>query len=172
MSDAVNVSRIFDAILSHTMKHVAGKHGEPAAHRLFFELYDHAFTFLEREYGREAVVAFWESIADRQLGALEELMRTKGFRGMEEYWRATLGQEGADYEMKATEDSFWLRVKRCPPNEWFRKKGLAKYPNYCDHCRVLYSRVGERCGFAMEYFPADDKAGVCCGFRFTRKEDE
>lgn len=170
MAKKPNVAKIFDGIMSHSMSHVAAQHGEQAAHRLFFELYDHTFSFLEREYGREAVVAFWETIADRQLGALEELMRKKGFKGMEEYWRATLGQEGADYEMKVTKDCFQLRVMRCPPNEWFKAKKLAKYPRYCEHCRVLYQRVGERCGFAMNYFPPDEQKGICCGFRFTRKK--
>src|SRR5262245_62342602 len=96
----VDVDQIFGRILTHTMDHVAAKHGDKAAHRLFFELYDHTFSFLEREHGFEAVQAFWESIADRQIGALEKLMRTKGFKGMEEYWRANLGPEGTDYEIK------------------------------------------------------------------------
>ena len=170
MNSDVNVSRIFSDILVHTMKEVDARHGPHAAHRLFFELYDHTFTFLEREYGREAVQAFWESIADLQLGRLEQLMREKGFKGMEEYWRATLGQEGADYEMRTSDDAFFVRVKHCPPTEWFKARNLAKYPRYCEHCRVLYSRVGERCGYTMEYFPPDEQAGVCCGLRFTAKK--
>jgi hypothetical protein len=168
MTSPVDVSRIFSDILVHAMQQVNAAHGAHAAHRLFFELYDHTFTFLEREYGSAAVEAFWASIADHRLGDLETLMREKGFKGMEEYWRATLGQEGADYEMQTTEHSFFVRVKRCPPNEWFKTRGLAKYPRYCDHCRVLYGRVGGRCGYAMEYFPPDEKAGVCCGVRFTK----
>ena len=170
MATKVDVSEIFGNIMNHTMRHVGEKHGEQAAHRLFFELYDHTFSFLDREFGFEAVEAFWESIADRQLRPLEELMRTKGFKGMEEYWRATLDQEGADADMKVSDDSFELRVRKCPPNEWFKARSLAKYPRYCEHCRVLYSRVGERCGFAMEYLLPDEKAGICCGFRFTRKK--
>jgi len=167
--EMVNISEIFGGILGHAMDHVALTHGEQAAHHLFFELYDHVFTFLDREAGSDAVQALWKSIADRQLGHLEQLMRSKGFRGMEEYWRATLGQEGADFEMNVNDDMFQLRVKRCPPNEWFKSRSIAKYPRYCEHCRVLYQRVGERCGFAMEYFAPDEQAGVCCGFRFTRK---
>jgi hypothetical protein len=89
---------------------------------------------------------------------------------MAEYWRAALGQEGADYEMTVTDGSFELRVKRCPPTEWFKANNLAKYPRYCEHCRVLYSRIGDRCGFAMEYFPPDDSRGTCCGFRFVKKQ--
>ena len=163
-----NVAEIFDGIMSHTLGYVAANHGELAAHHLFFELYDRTFAFLEREFGPEAVEAYWASIADTRLGALEGLMRAKGFKGMEEYWRATLGQEGADYDMQVADDSFSVRVKSCPPNAWFRSRGLDKYPRYCDHCRVLYQRVGTRCGYAMEYFPPDEKAGLCCGARFTK----
>src|SRR5437870_1804955 len=102
MKPKVDVSQLFNGIMSHTLDHVAEKHGEAATHHLFFELYNHTFSFLEREFGLEAVQALWESIADRRLCALEELMRTKGFEGMGEYWRQTLGQEGADFEMEVT----------------------------------------------------------------------
>ena len=165
---SVQVAQVFESILSQTMRHVASAHGEAAAHHLFFELYDHTFAFLEREFGRDAVVQYWNFIADNQLGVLEDLMKRKGFAGMEEYWRATLGQEGADYTMKRTRHSFAVRVKRCPPNEWFKSRKIAKYPAYCEHCRTLYQRVGERCGYRMEYFPPDQKAGTCCGIKFVK----
>ena len=168
MASKVNVEEIFTGIMTGTMSHVSQQHGELAMQHLFFELYDYMFSFLEREFGFPAVKAFWESIADQQLATLEELMRTKGFQGMEEYWRNTLGQEGADYEMDVADDSFQVIVKRCPPKEWFKARQLEHYPRYCEHCDTLYRRVAERCGYAMEYLPPDAKAGTCCGLRITR----
>ena len=168
MATQVDVSTIFRDILNHTLNHLCEEHGEASMHHLFFELYNHTFSFLEREFGFEAVQAYWDSVADRALSDLERLMRTKGFKGMEEYWRATLGQEGADYEMHVTDDSLHVTVKRCPPVEWFEAKTLNPYRRYCAHCERLYRRVGERCGFAMEYFPPDVERGTCCGLRFTR----
>jgi hypothetical protein len=88
---------------------------------------------------------------------------------MEEYWRATCGQEGADYEMDVTDDSFTILVKSCPPTNWFKDNNLEHYPRYCEHCDTLYRRVGERCGFQMEYIPPDPQKGTCCGLRFTAK---
>ena len=122
------------------------------------------------EFGFEAVQAYWDFIADRELSDLEGLMSAKGFKGMQEYWCATLGQEGADYEMDLTEDSLQLTVKRCPPVEWFKANNLEPYHRYCEHCERLYRRVGERRGFAMEYFPPNEKKGTCCGLRFTRSK--
>ncbi len=170
-NQSVQVSDIFNGILRHAMDHVSTAHGAKPAQHLFFELYNQVFCFLEREYGHEAVERFWESVADRELGPLEHLMRTKGFEGMAEFWRSTLEQEGAPYEMTVDSRSFNLRVKHCPPCEWFRARELQRYLRYCDHCRVLYQRVAERCGFAMEYFPPDEQAGVCCGLRFTRAKE-
>jgi hypothetical protein len=172
MKSSVQVGEIFAGITSNMMRYVAERHGDKAMQHLFFELYDHTFTFLEREYGAAAVEAFWNWIADEQLGSLEHLMRTRGFAGMAEYWQATIEQEGATYDVQVSDDSFFLRVNRCPPNEWFRTRGIAKYPRYCEHCRVLYQRVAERCGFAMEYFPPDEAAGLCCGLRFTRRKED
>ena len=168
MESKVNVADVFSGIMANTMNHVLEKHGEQAMHHLFFELYDHTFSFLDREFGFEAVQAFWDFIADRQLTVLEDLMKTKGFKGMEEYWRQTLGQEGADYEMEVTEDAFQVIVKRCPPTEWFRARGLEHFPRYCEHCEALYRRVGQRCGFDLAYFAPDPEGKTCCGLRFTR----
>lgn len=169
MATNVNVTKIFDDIMASTMRHVVEQHGEQAMHGLFFELYDHTFAFLEREFGFDAVMTYWNFISDDQLSVLEELMKTKGFRGMEQYWLDTMGQEGAtDYQMDVTDDSFSLVVKHCPPMEWFESRGMQHYSRYCEHCKVLYSRVGERCGFQMQYIPPDPQAGTCCGIRFTR----
>jgi len=172
MTMKVDVAEIFNGVMANTMSHVQQVHGEKAMHNLFFELYSQTFSFLDREFGFEAVHRFWDFIADEQLDVLESLMREKGFKGMEEYWRNTLDQEGADYEMQVTDDYFQLAVKHCPPTEWFRSKGIEHYPRYSEHCERLYRRVGERCGFAMEYIPPDKNKQTCCGFRFTRASSE
>jgi len=171
MKSKVDVTKIFDRIMADTMGHVFEQHGEKAVHHLFFELYNHTFSFLEREYGFNAVRLYWEFIADHELSSLEHLMKTKGFKGMEEYWRSTLGQEGADYEMEVTGDSFKVIVKHCPPTEWFKAKPPEAYPRYCEHCDVLYRRVGKRCGFEMQYIPPNPDTGACCGVRFTRRKE-
>ena len=171
MASDVKVAELFDRILSDTMQHLRREHGEEAAQHLFFELYNHTFAFLERQFGFEAVTRYWQYISDQSLVDLEHLIRSKGFKGMEEYWRATFGQEGADYDMQVGEDFFQTRVKRCPPVQWLKSQGVDCYPRYCEHCRVLYERVAERCGYDMQYLEPDQTTGACCGLRFTRKSD-
>jgi hypothetical protein len=87
---------------------------------------------------------------------------------MEEYWKAVAAQEGGQFEMRRTKDSFDVVIKKCPPCEWFKEKGLPHYGRYSEHCSVLYGRVAKRCGFAMRYTPRDERTGVCCGLHFTR----
>ena len=169
MADRVEVSEIFAQIMANALCYVESEHGAQAAHHLFFELYSHTFAFLERELGFEAVTRFWEYIADHQLGPLEHLMRTRGFEGMEQYWSAVAAQEGGEFEMKRTADSFKVRIKTCPPCEWFKEKQLPHYERYSEHCKTLYSRVADRCGFTMQYTPRDEQTGTCCGLSFTRK---
>jgi len=168
LATKVDVLEMFNGVMANTMNHVHQVYGEKAMQQLFFELYSHTFSYLDREHGFDAVEGFWDFIADQQLGALESLIREKGFKGMEEYWRNTLDQEGADYEMQVSDDHFRLTVIRCPPTEWFKLKNIDHYPRYCEHCEWLYRRVGERCGFKMEYFPPDKSKQTCCGFHFTR----
>jgi hypothetical protein len=171
MTERVDVSGTFEHIIVDAMRYVEHAHGADVAHRLFFELYDHTFAFLDRELGFDAVKAFWEQVADHELGPLEELMRTRGFEGMEQYWSAVAAQEGGVFELHRTDDSFDVVVRQCPPCEWFARRGLPHYPRYSEHCSVLYARVAERCGFAMRYTPRDETTGTCCGLHFTRKAE-
>ena len=169
MARDVNVSDLFNRMLADTMTHVAQRHGDQAVHRLFFELYDRTFAFLERELGFDAVLAYWDHIADNHLEELESLIRSHGFEGMARYWRATLGQEGSDYDMHVSDDRFELVVKHCPPRAWFKSRDIEHYPRYSEHFERVYRRVAQRCGYAMTYTAPDESAGTCCRLCMTKE---
>ena len=50
----------FDSILADCLPYVRTAHGEVHAERLFFELYNAIFTFLDRELGEASVDRYWE----------------------------------------------------------------------------------------------------------------
>lgn len=127
----------------------------------FILAYNELFSFLEEEYGREAVIKFWEYISDRFLFNLDRLVREKGIEGMKEYWTHTLTEEGADYEMKVTPTEFEIFMKRCPSVNTLNRSNVKKYTNYCDHCNILYRRIIEKYGFLYDYEFLDRDKGIC-----------
>ncbi len=127
----------------------------------FILAYNELFSFLDENYGKQAVIEFWKYISDEFLNNLDKLVQEKGIRGMEEYWTHTLTEEGADYEMKVEADEFEIYMKKCPSINILNNSGVKKYPNYCDHCDLLYRRIIEKYGFfyAIEFL--DRERGIC-----------
>jgi len=127
----------------------------------FILAYNELFSFLDENYGKQAVIGFWEYISDRFLTNLDQLVGEKGIVGMKEYWTHTLTEEGAEYEMKVTEDEFEIFMKECPSVKILNNSKVKKYPNYCDHCDLLYRRVIEKYGFTYDYEFIDREKGIC-----------
>lgn len=135
----------------------------------FILAYNELFSFLEENYGKQAVIEFWEYISDEFLNNLDRLVREKGIKGMEEYWTHTLTEEGADYEMKVEGNEFEIYMKKCPSINILNKSGIRKYSSYCEHCDLLYRRVIEKYGFFYNIEFIDEAKGVC---RLTVKRKE
>lgn len=127
----------------------------------FILAYNELFLFLEEEFGRQAVIEFWKYISDNFLLNLDRLVREKGIEGMKEYWTHTLTEEKADYEMKVTPNEFEIFMKQCPSVNILNKSGVRKYPNYCDHCNVIYRIIIEKYGFSYDYEFLDREKGIC-----------
>lgn len=119
----------------------------------FVPAYSELFKYLEERGGPQAVVAFWEYLADRFLQNLRELAATRGLRGCWEYWARTLTEEAADFAMELDEEAGEFRtvMHECPSKaRLLRCSHLEPYPGYCRHCDVLYRRVLEPLGYEYE----------------------
>lgn len=127
----------------------------------FILAYNELFSFLEEEYGKKAVIEFWEYISDKFLVNLDNLVKEKGIKGMQEYWTHTLTEEGADYRMKVTTDEFEILIRQCPSVDTLNKSGVKKYKNYCDHCDLLYRRIMEKYDYSYNIEFLDREQGVC-----------
>ncbi len=136
----------------------------------FILAYNELFSFLEENYGKQTVIEFWEYISDKFLTNLDELVREKGIRGMEEYWTHTLPEEGADYEMTVKSNEFEIYMKKCPSINALKNSRVREYPNYCEHCDLLYRRIIEKYGFSYNIEFIDREKGVCR--LVVKKEDK
>ena len=143
----------------------------------FILAYNEFFKFLHRRHGKHAVMDLWVGISDRGLGNLRELVAKKGIQGMKEYWGRTLSEEGADYTMTANKDTFTIEMHRCPSVGILNDAHIEKYPNYCAHCEVLYSRIMKDHGFSYQTEYVDQDKGACkitikrCSRKNLRRND-
>jgi hypothetical protein len=119
----------------------------------FIPAYNELFKFLDTTKGKDAVVAFWESLSDAFLGNLHDLVAEKGLAGCYEYWSRTLTEEAADFRMKLDETNniFRIEMRGCPSKARLLEDGhIHPYENYCEHCDVLYRRVLEPLGYVYD----------------------
>ncbi|MCK5739400.1 hypothetical protein KAH55_09465 [bacterium] len=119
----------------------------------FIPAYSELFNYLHKKGGKEAVVRFWENLSDAFLGNLRDLVAEKGLAGCYEYWSHTLTEEAADFRMTldADETVFRIEMRHCPSKgRLLATKQMESYPDYCEHCDVLYRRVLEPLGFEYD----------------------
>ena len=133
----------------------------------FILAYNELFAFIEERHGRQELIRFWEELADEFLHNLRDLVAEKGLAGMHEYWTHTLTEEGADQTMTLSDDEFRLEMHQCPSVAILRQsKHITPFPDYCEHCKVLYRRVIEPFGFKCEVQVHDEGQ---CTLRVTKR---
>ena len=133
----------------------------------FVLAYNELFAFIEERHGRQELIRFWEELADEFLHNLRDLVAEKGLAGMHEYWTHTLTQEGADQTMTLSDDEFRIEMHQCPSVAILRQnKHITPFPDYCEHCKVLYRRVIEPFGFKCEVRVHDEGR---CTVRVTKR---
>jgi hypothetical protein len=117
----------------------------------FIPAYSELFKFLERRGGKPAVIRFWQHLSDSFLGNLRQLASEKGLAGCFEYWSHTLAEEAADFRMTLEQDTLQIEMRACPSKgRLLADPALQPYPDYCEHCDLLYRRVLEPLGLKVE----------------------
>jgi hypothetical protein len=118
----------------------------------FIPAYSELFKFLNKRGGKKAVNDFWHYLSDKFLGNLKDLVEKKGIRGCWEYWSHTLNEEAADFTMEMDDKvgEFRITMHHCPSKARLLKEPhILPYPDYCEHCNVLYRRVLEPLGYEV-----------------------
>jgi hypothetical protein len=120
----------------------------------FIPSYNELFRFLDAEGGRAAVEHFWAWYTDRCLAGMTELVKKHGVRGCWLHWNQTLADEAADctLEYDDEKDEFRIAMHHCPSKGMLLESAsyYPVYPDYCQHCGVVYKRVLESLGYQYE----------------------
>ena len=119
----------------------------------FIPAYSELFKYIEKKRDKTVVVDFWNWLSDNFLTNLRDLVAENGIRGCWIYWSKTLNEEAADFTMELDEEAgtFSIDMHHCPSKGLLLEyKHIAPYPDYCEHCDVLYRRVLEPLGFEYD----------------------
>jgi len=133
----------------------------------FIPLYSEFFKFLDEKGGYEAVLAYWYHISDTSLGDstnphsmvsfIEKRIREghphPAFRGARDYWGHTTTEEACDIRAVLDENHpySFSQMFFCPSRGMLNSlEHITPYAHYCEHCKVIYSRVLEKYGVTYE----------------------
>lgn len=126
----------------------------------FCGYYDWTFEYLRRSFGEEVVHDYWvRAISEDSQRHARELIMSKGFAGMDEYWGHTLEEEEADHYSVTGENFRRGDMVACPSLGLLLKRGHQAYHDYCDHCMGWVKPIMEEAGF-VEYHE-HNHAGQC-----------
>ena len=127
----------------------------------FIPLYSEFFKYLEKKCGgKQAVMDYWIHISDTSIGdkSNPNSLAAKcelygGYEGARAYWGHTLTEEACDiYEIFNPKEQYTYSFMRyCPSRGMLNSlEHVEPYHDYCEHCKVIYSRVLEKYGIIYE----------------------
>ena len=132
----------------------------------FIPSYSELFSYLEDNYGRAEVDAFWKYlfVPDGKGIPLISFVEKEGIRGCWSYWAGTLNEEAADFTMWLNEKRgfYYSVMRKCPSKgrllQLKDEIGITPYHDYCLHCDSYRSAV-EKVGLKYIYnFDGIDEA--------------
>lgn len=131
----------------------------------FIPFYSELFKYLDKKKGKREVEKYWEYVSDNYVKPLlGEKVKKYGIEGCFLYWGKSLNEENCDFTIIYNEDekTFEIKMYGCPSKGMLNKLAYTNpYPDYCEHCGILYSRVLEKYGFTIDYNFAEVKQAKC-----------
>ncbi|OGV51194.1 MAG: hypothetical protein A2X49_15480 [Lentisphaerae bacterium GWF2_52_8] len=127
----------------------------------FVRFYNEAFKFLDKA-GSRHLEEFWREIGKHQERHCLELFRTKGLKGMQEYWERIAIEENCSLEIKLHNGYLEFDMKKCPSLSKALDNDASCFERYCDHCPGWVSQILNKAGYWMVYDLLDRKKPQCC----------
>ena len=125
----------------------------------FYFAINATFRFIHDNWGEQALIDYWETLAREYHAPLSVRFREGGLPEVASYWRDYFDHEpGGEVEVMSARDAVVIDVKDCPALRWLRKGGREIMPLYCRHCQHTGSVIAENAGMT---FQLDGGGGAC-----------
>jgi len=144
----------------------------------FIPLYSEFFKYLEEKGGHDAVLKYWYHISDSSIGdktnpnsMAYNCDRLGGYEGARAYWGHTTTEEACDiFAVRNDKEKFsYSRMRYCPSRGMLNSlEHIKPYYDYCEHCKIIYSRVLEKYGMVYERDHSKIANAECCSILYPK----
>ena len=134
----------------------------------FVRFYNEVFKYLEAK-GEGELEKYWLEISHHQEHHCLELFKTKGLKGMYEYWEHIRIEENCDMTLTLTDDCLTLEMHKCPSLSKVLDNDATPSERYCDHCAGWIKPLIEKAGFYCAYDIIDNKIPKCREYIYSDK---
>lgn len=144
----------------------------------FIPLYSEFFKFLEKKNGPDAVMKYWIHISDTSIGdktnpnsMAYKCDRLGGYEGAKAYWGHTTTEEACDiFDVRNDKAKYsYSHMRYCPSRGMLNSfTHIEPYHNYCEHCKIIYSRVLEKYGMVYERDQSKVDNAECCSILYEK----
>lgn len=126
----------------------------------FVKFYNEVFKFLQA-HGDGELEKYWLEISRHQEKHCLELFRTKGLKGMYDYWEHIRIEENCDMTLTLRDDCLTLEMHKCPSLSKVLDNDAQACEKYCDHCPGWIKPLIEKSGYHITYNMFDRKIPKC-----------
>ena len=152
----------------------------------FIPLYSEFFKYLDKRGGYDAVLTYWYHISDTSIGdptnphsmvyciekRIAEGRPHAAFQGALDYWGHTSTEEACDIcGVRDLEHPYnYSQLNYCPSRGMLNAlEHITPYEHYCEHCKIIYSRVLEKYGVSFERDHSEVHLARCNSVLFETK---
>lgn len=125
----------------------------------FYFAINATFRFIHDNWGKDALIDYWTSLAREYHAETAERFRQGGLSAVQRYWADYFSHEpGGDVSVEITEKGVELDVRECPAIRWLKEGGREIVPYYCEHCLHTCTAIAKRANMA---FALEGGGGTC-----------
>lgn len=139
----------------------------PSDHFVLF--YNEVFKYLSAR-GKADVQKYYNRVSLNQEYHCLELFRSKGLRGMYEYWEHIRHEENCDMINRLDEGCYSFEFFSCPSLSKALDCDAGACPEYCNHCPGWILPIMTKAGFFAVYNLMNRREPRCEMFVFAEKE--
>ncbi|MBQ9337325.1 MAG: hypothetical protein IJS14_08525 [Lentisphaeria bacterium] len=133
----------------------------------FVRFYNEVFKFLDEKNGLQA---YYAEIGRHQELHCLDLFRTKGLRGVYEYYQKIYKEENCQGEAVLNDHEMIIRMDRCPSLSKALDNDAGACPKYCLHCPGWTSHIYTKAGLYQVYDLMGTDNPQCCEWIYDDKK--
>ena len=132
----------------------------------FVRFYNEVFKFLDEKGGLRD---YYKAISRHQELHCLELFRSKGLRGIYEYYQKIRKEENCDLSIECLPDRIVSRMNRCPSLSKVLDSDAEPCLKYCEHCSGWSIPLFTKCGIYYIQNMVSPTEPRCCSIRTESK---